>query len=120
MGRVCGMRGAEQRCLQCLVGNLTERDRVKQVSVCGRIILKWIIKMGWEGLDRIREAQDCDSWWAFENTVMTFGFHELFFNPMPVRGMSSIFLLALQYHLDKFHHLSQLLTLSVKCVQFLD
>jgi hypothetical protein len=31
MGRVCGMHGGEQRCIQCLVGNLNERDHVEQV-----------------------------------------------------------------------------------------
>jgi hypothetical protein len=43
-----------------------------------------------------------------------------FFHPMPVKGMLPIFFLAVQYNLDEFHHLSQLLALSIKCVQFLD
>ena len=43
-----------------------------------------------------------------------------FFYPMSVKEMSPIFFPAVQYNLDKFHHLSQLLTLSIKCVQFLD
>ena len=43
---------------------------MEQVSLCGRIILKWIIKMGWEDVDRIIIAQDRDKWWAVENTVM--------------------------------------------------
>jgi hypothetical protein len=64
MGRVCGMHGGEQRCIQCLVGNLNERGHVEQVSVYGRIILKWIIKIVWEGVDRIQMAQDRDKWWA--------------------------------------------------------
>jgi len=70
-GRVCGMHGGEQRCIQCLAWNLNERDRMEQVSICGRIILKWIIKTVWEGLDRIQVAQDRDSWWALENTFMS-------------------------------------------------
>jgi len=32
MGRVCGMHGGEQRCIQCLVGNLNVRDHVEQVK----------------------------------------------------------------------------------------
>jgi hypothetical protein len=43
----------EQRCIQCLVGSLYERDHMEQVSV----ILKWIIKIVWEDLDRIQVAQ---------------------------------------------------------------
>lgn len=65
MGRVCGMHGSEQRCIQCLVGNVNVRDHVEQVSVCGRII-----KIVWEGLDRIKMAQYRDKWWALENTIM--------------------------------------------------
>jgi hypothetical protein len=61
MGRVCGMHGGEQRCMQCLVGNFNERDHMEQVSVCGRIILKWIIKIVSEGLGRIQLVQDRDS-----------------------------------------------------------
>jgi len=51
-------------------GNVKERDHVEQVSVYGRIILKWIIKIVWEGVDRIQVAQDRDKWWALENTIM--------------------------------------------------
>jgi hypothetical protein len=54
-----------------LVGNLTERDHVEQAVVCGRIILKWIMKIVWEGVDRIQVAQDRDKWWALENTIMS-------------------------------------------------
>jgi hypothetical protein len=70
MGRVCGMHGGEQRYIQCLVGNLNERDHMEQVSVCGRIILKWIVKIVWEGWDRIQVAQDRENLWALENTLM--------------------------------------------------
>jgi len=62
VGRICSMRGGEQRCIQCLVGNLYERDHMEQVSVCGRIIQKLIVKMGWEGVYRIHMAQDRDMW----------------------------------------------------------
>jgi hypothetical protein len=34
MGRVCGIPGGEQRCIQCLVGNLNESDLMEEVSVC--------------------------------------------------------------------------------------
>jgi hypothetical protein len=51
------------------VGNLNERDHVEQVSVSGRIIIKWIIKMGWEGVDSIQMAQDRDKWRAVENKI---------------------------------------------------
>ena len=42
-----------------------------------------------------------------------------FFYPVSVNE-TPVFFLAFQYNLDNFHHLSQLLALSVKCGQFLD
>jgi hypothetical protein len=40
-----------------------------------------------------------------------------FFFPKPVRGMSPIFFLAVQYNFDRFHHISWLLALSVLSVK---
>jgi hypothetical protein len=31
--------------------NLKERDHLESLVVDGRVILKWILEMGWEGMD---------------------------------------------------------------------
>jgi hypothetical protein len=50
---------------------------------------------------------------------ITFGYSKLsvFFFSMPITGMSHIFLLAVLYNFDNFHHLSQLLTLSMASIR---
>jgi hypothetical protein len=35
---------------ECLVGNLKERDDLRDLGIDGRIISKWIAKAGWEGV----------------------------------------------------------------------
>jgi hypothetical protein len=42
MWHVWGRRGEEMR--RVLVGNLKERDCVEELSIDGRIILKWILE----------------------------------------------------------------------------
>jgi hypothetical protein len=53
--------------------SLKGRDHSEDLSVDGRIILKWILEeKGWEGMDGIHLAQDRDQWRAVVNTVMNF------------------------------------------------
>ena len=51
-------------------GNLKERDRSENLGVDGRIILKDLKEIGWEGVDCICPARDRDKWWAVVNAVM--------------------------------------------------
>ena len=53
-------------------GNLRERNHLKDPSIDGRIILRWIIRMwdGGGGMYWIDLAQDRDGWWALVNVVM--------------------------------------------------
>jgi hypothetical protein len=37
-------------------------------------VVKWVIYLGWEGVDWIRVVQDRDKWPFHVNTVMTFRF----------------------------------------------
>jgi hypothetical protein len=51
--------------------NLRETDHLEDLGVDGNIILEWLLgKMGWEGVDCTRLAQDRDQWQAVVNTVM--------------------------------------------------
>jgi hypothetical protein len=53
-------------------GNLKERDRLENLGVDGRIILRWIFRK-WEwGLGWIELAQDREGWQALVNAVMKF------------------------------------------------
>jgi len=56
--------------------NMEERVHLKYPDVDGRILLKWIFKTCDGSRDWIDLAQDRDRWWAVENAVMNFGFHE--------------------------------------------
>ena len=52
-------------------GNLRERDHLKDPSIEGRIILRWIFrKWDGEGMDWIDLALDRNRWWALVNMVM--------------------------------------------------
>jgi hypothetical protein len=44
------------------------------LDVSGRIILKWILETGWDGMDWIDLAQDRYRWRALVNTVMNLQF----------------------------------------------
>jgi hypothetical protein len=48
-----------------------KRDHYEDLNICGRIILKWILReRGWGGMYWIDLAQDRDQWMALVNTVM--------------------------------------------------
>jgi uncharacterized protein YjcR len=46
------------------------RDHWEDLNVGGWTILKWILEIGWDGMDWIDVAQDRDQWRALVNTVM--------------------------------------------------
>jgi hypothetical protein len=58
MDGACSMYGGEQRCIQCLVGNLRERDHLEYPGIDGRIISRWIFRKwrvrAWTGLIWLR------------------------------------------------------------------
>jgi hypothetical protein len=56
------------------LGNLKDRDRLKDSDVNGRIILRWIIRKWDGGLDWIDLVQDRDRWRALVNSVINFQF----------------------------------------------
>jgi hypothetical protein len=47
-----------------------ERDHYEDIDLGGRIILEWILEIGWSGMDSIDLAQDRDQWRALVHTVM--------------------------------------------------
>jgi hypothetical protein len=51
-------------------GDLRERDHLEDLSVDGRIILKWILRSEMRGMDWIDLAQDRDRWRALVNAVI--------------------------------------------------
>ena len=53
------------------LGNLRERDNLRDTRLDGRITLRWIFRK-WDvgGMDWIQLAQDRDRWSAFVNAVM--------------------------------------------------
>ena len=51
-------------------GNLRERDHGGDPGIDGRIILRHLQEVGYEGMDWINLVQDRDSWQAFVNAVM--------------------------------------------------
>ena len=53
-------------------GDLRERDNFEETGVDGRIIIKYTLKAGLDGVDRIDLAQDRDRWRALVKAVMNF------------------------------------------------
>jgi hypothetical protein len=51
-------------------GDLSEGDHLEDLRVDGRIILKWIFKKWYGGMDWIYMAQDRDRWRAVVSAVM--------------------------------------------------
>jgi len=43
---------------------------LQDIRVHGRIILKWILEIKWEGVDWMNLLQNRDKWLAVVNTVM--------------------------------------------------
>jgi hypothetical protein len=41
------------------------------MGAVGRIILKWILNIGWDGVESINMTQDREKWDAVVNTEMT-------------------------------------------------
>jgi hypothetical protein len=54
-----------------------ERDHWEDQAIGGWTILKWILEIGWDGVEWIVMAQDRDQWWALVKTVLTFRFHKM-------------------------------------------
>jgi hypothetical protein len=52
------------------LGNLRERDHWGDPGVDGRIILRWMFKVGYGGMDWIELAKDRDRCRALVNVVM--------------------------------------------------
>ena len=53
-----------------LVRNLTERDIWLELGADGTTVLKRMLKIGWNGMDKTDVAHDKDRWRAVVNTVM--------------------------------------------------
>jgi hypothetical protein len=53
-------------------GNLRERDRLENLGIDGRTILKWILRSGIGGLGQEGSGSDRGRWRALVNAVMYF------------------------------------------------
>jgi hypothetical protein len=53
-----------------LVGKYEERDNLEDAGIDGRIILKWICRKWYGGMDLIDLAQNRDRWKELVNTAM--------------------------------------------------
>jgi hypothetical protein len=50
--------------------NLKGRDHLEDIGIDGRIVLEWILRKQWEGVDCMYLAQDKDWWHTVVNAVM--------------------------------------------------
>jgi len=53
-------------------GNLRERDHLENTGLYGRIILRWIFRKCFVGMDCISLAQERNRWWELVNAVINF------------------------------------------------
>jgi hypothetical protein len=63
-------RMGEKRHIGYWWGSQKVTDHWEDLDVGGWTILKWILEIGWDGMDWIDLAQDRDQWRALVNTVM--------------------------------------------------
>ena len=53
------------------MGNLKERDHLKFLALDERIIFRWILKIGWKGVEWNSSApQDGDKWRTIVNNIV--------------------------------------------------
>jgi hypothetical protein len=62
--------GKKKNAYRILVGKPEGKRPLERPSVGGRVILKWILEIGWGGMDWMDLAQDRDQWRALVNMVM--------------------------------------------------
>jgi hypothetical protein len=59
MGKACSKRGRDEKCLQNFMSrNVAGRDHLGDLSINGRIILKFILKIGYEDVNWSHLVQD--------------------------------------------------------------
>ena len=67
----CSTNGGDEKCTKDFhEKNVREGDHLEDPGVDGRIILKWVLKKWYRGMDWVDLAQDRNSWWAVVNAVM--------------------------------------------------
>jgi hypothetical protein len=50
---------------------------LEDLVIGGRVILEWILEVGWEGMDWTDLDQDRGQYPPFVNVVLAFGFHNI-------------------------------------------
>jgi hypothetical protein len=62
--------GENRNVYRILVGKPDGKSHWEDLDVGGWTILKWILEIGWNGMDWIDLAPDRDQWRALVNTVL--------------------------------------------------
>jgi hypothetical protein len=62
--------GEKRNAYRTLVESQKERHHWEDQDLGGWTILKWILEIGWDGVDWMDLAQDRDQWRALVNTVL--------------------------------------------------
>jgi hypothetical protein len=62
--------GKKRNAYRILVGKPEGKRPLGRPRLCGWRILRWILEIGWDGMDWINLSQDRDQWRALVNTVM--------------------------------------------------